>query len=94
VQRLYEALIVSVIAKRAAGAVDPTAERGFRDYAAIPDRLYQIIFADDPITIAYQVDNDVEYLGLDMHGHPAPEQFMPARINFELSKTIFHYFLD
>jgi hypothetical protein len=40
------------------------------------------------------VDNDVEDLGLDMHGHPAPEQFMPARINFELSKPIFHYFLD
>jgi len=94
VQCLYEDLIVSVVAKHAAGTIDPAAERGFRDNAAVPDRLYQVIFADDSITITHQVNDQIEHLRLDMHRFTSFAEFVLARINFELSKTIFHYSLD
>ena len=61
-------LVVSIVAKRAPGAVDAAGERGFGNDPAIPDRLDQFVFADDTVMVAHEVNDEIEHLGLDMHG--------------------------
>src|SRR5215211_4919771 len=56
----------------------------------MPDRLYQLIFADDPITVSHEVNDQIEYLRLDMDDLARLAQFMPVGINFKMSEAIFH----
>jgi hypothetical protein len=89
VQRPDEDLIVSVVAKRAPGAIDSAGERGLRDDPAIPDLLDQFILADNPVTVVHQVNDEIEHLRLDMDRFPKPAQFLLAEINLEFSEPVF-----
>ena len=70
-QRPDKDLIVSVVAKRAPGAIDPARQRRLRDDPAIPDLFDQFILADDPVMVAHQVDDEIENLGLNMDRFPS-----------------------
>ena len=88
VQCLEKDLIIAVVAKRAAGSIDPAAQRGFGNGPTFPDRLNEIILADDPVPIAHQVNNDVENLRLDVNRGAVPAQLLADRINLDIGKSI------
>ena len=89
VQRSNEGLVVSVVAKRAPGAIDAAGERGLGDDPAVPDRLDQLILADNPVVVAHQMNDEIEYLGLDMHRCPKPAQLLLAEVDLEIGKSVF-----
>ena len=88
-QRPDENLVVSVVTKRAPGAIDAAGERGLGDDPAIPDRLDQLILADNPVMVAHQVNDEIEHLGLDMDRLPKPAQLLLAEVDLELGKSVF-----
>ena len=87
-QRPNKSLVVSVVTKRAPGAIDAAGERGLGDDPAIPDRLDQLILADNPVMVAHEVNDEIEDLGLDMNGFAKPAQFMLAEVDLELGKSV------
>jgi hypothetical protein len=90
-QRPNKDLVVSVVAKRAPGGIDAAGERGLGDDPASPDRLYQLILADNPVMVAHQVNDEIEHLGLNMNCFPEPAQFVPAEVDLELGKSVLQY---
>lgn len=86
-----ENLVVSVVAKHASGAIDAAAERGLGDDPAVPDRLYQFILADNAVTVAHQMDDEIEYLRLDTNGLAKPAQLMLAEVDFEVREPVLSY---
>ena len=84
-----KSLIVSVVAKRAPGAIDAAGERGLGDDPAIPDRLDQLILADNPIVVAHQMNDEIEHLGLNMDRFPKPAQLLLAEVDLEFSESVF-----
>ena len=89
VQRPNQGLVVSVVAKRAPGAIDAAGERRLGDDPAIPDRLDQLILADDPLVIAHQMNDEIEHLGLDMHRCPSRRSSCWLRSISKLGKLVF-----
>ena len=89
VQRPNQGLVVSVVAKRAPGAIDAAGERGLGDDPAIPDRLDQLILADNPVVVAHQMNDEIEYLGLNMNRFPKPAQLLLAEVDLEFGKLVF-----
>ena len=89
VQRPNQGLVVSVVAKRAPGAIDAAGERGLGDDPAIPDRLDQLVLADDPIVVAHQMNDEIEHLGLNMNRFPKPAQLLLAEVDLEFGKSVF-----
>ena len=88
-QRPNEGLVVSVVAKRATGAIDAAGERRLGDDPAVPDRLDQLILADNPVVVAHQMNDEIEYLRLNMHRFPKPAQLLLAEVDLELGKSVF-----
>nr|WP_246175437.1 hypothetical protein [Bradyrhizobium paxllaeri] len=93
VQRPNKELVVSVVTKRAPGAIDAAGERGFGNDPAIPDRLDQFVLADDTVMVAHEVNDEIEYLGLDMHGFAQPAQLMLTEIDFIFGESVLQYHL-
>ena len=93
VQRPNKSLVGSVVSKRTPGAIDAAGERGLGDDPAIPDRLDQFILADNPITVAHQVNDEIEDLRLDVNGQAKPAQLLLAEVDLELGKPVLHFHL-
>ena len=93
VQRPNKSLVGSVVSKRAPGAIDAAGERGLGDDPAIPDRLDQFILADNPITVAHQMNDEIEDLRLDVNGHAKSAQLLLAEVDLELGKPVLHFHL-
>ena len=53
------------IADRLARGVDAARKRGFRDDAALPDVLEQIVLGDDVVAMLHQMHQQIEHLRLD-----------------------------
>src|SRR5262245_36465919 len=70
VQRAYEALVAAAVAERAPCRADAGAQRRLRDDAALPNHVDELVLADDPIAVANEVNEQVEYLRLDMNDRP------------------------
>ncbi len=88
-QRPNQRLVVSVVAKRAPGAIDATGERRLGDDPAVPDRLDKLVLADNPVVVAHQMNDEIEYLRLNMYRFPKPAQLLLAEVDFELGKLVF-----
>jgi hypothetical protein len=86
-------LVGSVVTKRSPDTIDAAAERSLRDDPAIPNRLYQFILADNPVVITHEVNDEIEHLRLDMDGLSKPAQLLPAKVDLEVGKSVFHYHL-
>nr|WP_249127735.1 hypothetical protein [Bradyrhizobium lablabi] len=93
VQRPNERLVVPIVAERAPRSVDPAAERSFRDDSTVPDRLDQLILADDPVVVAHEIGNEVEDLRFDMNEFASPAQLLLAEVDFEPAEPVFQQFL-
>src|SRR5215204_4343256 len=90
VEGTNERLIVSVVAERLAGSVDPTRERRLRNDPSIPNGVKDLILADDPLSVAEQEDEEVEDLRLDMHGRSRPTQLLPRDVQLAIFEKIQH----
>src|SRR5262249_30178232 len=84
VQRANQALVVAAVAECAACRADAGAERRVRDDAALPDRVDQLVPADDPIAVSNEVHEQVEHLRLDVNHHTGLSQLLPRDIDLEI----------
>ena len=64
----------------------------FRDDAAVPDGLDEVVLADDAVPIFDQVDQQVEHLRLDANHLAGPGQLTQPRIQHVLGKVKLHVF--
>src|SRR5262245_16080198 len=87
VQRAYEALVAAAVAERAPCRADAGAQRRLRDDAALPNHVDQLVLADDPIAVANEVNEQVEYLRLDMNDRPGAPQFLPRDVDIEIGEA-------
>src|SRR6266508_5286048 len=87
VQRANEALVVAAVAERAPCRADSGAQRRLRDDAALPNHVDQLVLADDPIAVANQVNEQIEYLRLDMNDRPGAPQLLPRDVDLEIGEA-------
>ena len=66
VHRANESLIVAIVAERTPRGADAGAQRCFRHNAALPNRIEQLVLADDPVAVTNEVNEQIEHLRLDM----------------------------
>ncbi len=86
VGRRDDGLARPVVADGAAGGLDPTRQRGLADEAVTPDRVEQLLLADDPFGMGGQVDQHVEDLGLDRHEHAGAVQLVAVEIELAVAE--------
>jgi hypothetical protein len=70
VRRANEVLFFPAIADRVARCINPRAQCRFRDDAPVPHGSKQIVLADDALTIADQVFEEIENLRLEGDQRP------------------------
>src|SRR4051812_36777817 len=90
VEGTNQRLIVSVVAERLAGSVDPTRERRLRDDPSVPNGVKDLVLADDPLSVAEQEQEEVEDLRLDMHGRSRPAQLVAPDVQLAIFENIQH----
>ena len=86
VGRRDDGLARPVVADGAAGGLDPTRQRGLADEAVTPNRVEQLLLADDPFGMGGQVDQHVEDLGLDRHEHAGAVQLVAVEIELAVAE--------
>jgi hypothetical protein len=59
---------------------DAAADGRVRDDASLPDRVEQIILADDPVPVSDQMEQEVEHLRFHLDQLGASAQLPPCRI--------------
>src|SRR5262249_21164619 len=87
VQSANEALVAAAVAERAPCRADAGVERRLRDDAALPDDVEQLVFADDPVAIANEVNEQVEHLRLDVDIRPGKPQLLPREVDLEIGEA-------
>ena len=85
--RADEVLAFTAVANGAPRRADAGAERRLRDDAALPDRLDQLVLADDSVAVADQIEQQIEHLRLDADGLPASAQFVLAKVDLKLAES-------
>src|SRR5262249_39357328 len=61
--------------------------RRFRDNAALPDDIDQLFLADNSIAMTNEMNQQIEYLGLDWDESAFSPQFVLREINLEISEA-------
>src|SRR5262249_61071761 len=79
--------VVAAVAERASRRADTGTQRRLRDDAALPDRVEQLILADRSITIANEIDQQVEHLRLDVNDRVGAPQLLPRHIDLEFGEA-------
>src|SRR5262245_2680528 len=87
VQSANEALVAAAVAERAPCRADAGVERRLRDDAALPDDVEQLVFADDPVAIANEVNEQIEHLRLDVNIRPGEPQLLPPEVDLEIAEA-------
>ena len=83
-QCLDQPLLAAGVADGAAGRIDPVEQGGLRNDAPMPDRGQQLILADHTVTVADQVSEEIEDLGLDSDQGSSPAQLAAIRIEYTI----------
>ena len=86
-QRANEALVVAAVAERAPCRADAGAQRRLRNDAALPDRVEQLVLADRSITVANEIDKQVEHLRFDVNDRAGAPQLLPRHIDLEFGEA-------
>src|SRR5207302_2802236 len=82
-----QSLAVPAVAKRAPSGADTGADRRLRHDPALPDRVDQLVLADDPVAIADEENEQVENLRLEVHDRTRAPQLPPRKVDLELVET-------
>ncbi len=77
-------LIFAIITNGPACGAQPGVECRFRHIAPTPYNFDEFVFADDTIVVANEVDEQIEYLRLDLNERSRPPQFMPRDIDLKI----------
>jgi hypothetical protein len=88
--RSDEPLLLSGVADCAPSGADPAGEGIVRHRAAIPDRLQQLVLADDTVPMLDQISQNLEHLRLDMDGRAVPAQLELVSIDLAVAKIHDH----
>src|SRR5262245_37259627 len=86
-QGANETLVVAAVAERTPCGADSGSERRLRHHAALPNRVEQLVFADDSIAVANEVNKEVKHLRLDVNNAASTPQFLPCEIDLELGEA-------
>src|SRR5499427_10119698 len=87
VQRANETLVVAAVAERAPGRADARAQCRLRDDASLPNRLKQLVLADDSITVADEVNKEVEDLRLDVNDRAGAPHLLSCEVDLEIGEA-------
>src|SRR5262245_901762 len=71
----------AVIADRLTNGLDPAAQRGIRNAAAVPDVLDDLVLGDDAIPALEKIDQQVKDLRLDRDHDAIAANFIGASVN-------------
>jgi hypothetical protein len=89
-KRFDETLLFAGVADRASDGVQPGRQRRVRYNPTIPDRVYEIVLADDAIPAADQILEQIENLWRRRHNiGPAP-QLAPVGVQRTVLEEIAH----
>jgi hypothetical protein len=79
-------LSVAIVADRPARVLDPAGERRLADEAITPDLVEQLLLGHHPVAMRHEKNEDVEYLGLDVHGHSRPAQLERDSVDLSVAE--------
>ena len=77
------------VADRGARGIDPRGERGFGNNPAAPNGVDQLVFADNPIAISHQIEDQIEDLRLDRNEVVAAAKFAAIRVQDVVREKIY-----
>src|SRR5690606_5437320 len=89
-QRSDESLLVTAVADRGPGGVDMARERGFRDDAPVPNRLEQVVLADDAFSVRHEVEQNIEHLRSDGYRGGRPRELAPIGVEHAIPELELH----
>jgi hypothetical protein len=89
--RADQFLLLPAVADSPSRGIDPTRERRARDAPATPNRPYEIVPADNAVTVLHEVGQEIEYLRLDRDRGRATAQLAPIDIKYMVSKEKLHF---
>ena len=87
---LDDTLLLAAIADRLSRRADAGRDRGIGHDAAIPDRGDELVVTDNPGAMLGQVNEQIEYLGLDIDFLAAARQYPGFGIDDAIVKLKFH----
>ena len=87
VQCANEALVLAAVAERSPCRADAGAERRLRDGAPVPDRVDQLVLADDPIAVPNKVNEQIEHLRLDVNNRAGAPQLVSRDVDLEIGEA-------
>ena len=79
-QGFDKALLVARIADRAPSSIQPGSQRSIGHAAPVPDRIDQVVLADDAPPVADQIIEQIEYLWRDRYDGGPALQFAQVRV--------------
>src|SRR5215208_2869028 len=82
-----QGLVRAAVADRSSGRADARAERCIRNRAALPERVDKLILAYDARAVTYQIDEEIEYLWLEVEGMATPPQLPLPKVNLKLAEA-------
>src|SRR5262245_28392021 len=85
--RANQALIVTIVSNGATCRGNAGAQRRFRDNAALPDDIDQLFLADNSIAMTNEMNQQIEYLGLDRDEFAFSPQFVLREVNLEVGEA-------
>ena len=83
-------LLAPGVADRLACGVEAAGDRQIRDHPTTPDRREEIALADDATAILHEVEQQIEYLGLDGNQCVATAQLASIGVKCVIGKEKFH----
>ena len=84
-------LVLAGIAERLAGRLDAARKRGVRYGAALPDRVDDLLLADEASGAPREQHDQREHLRLDGHGRAVAAQFLRRLVQFEGAEAMNHF---
>jgi len=86
-----QTLRLSTVADRFSHGIDAAGHRRFRDDPAAPDRLQEIVLADDAFAVPNQVDQEVEDLRFERDPLAVPPELAPIDVKQVIGKDKFQF---
>src|SRR5262245_11982570 len=86
-QRANKTLTVAAVAERAPGGADTGTQRRLRDDASLPNCLEEFVLAHDSIAVPNEVNEEVEYLRLDVNGRAGAPHLLSCDVNLEIGEA-------
>lgn len=88
--RLDGPLAIRAVSKRGARLVDGGREHCLDDLGVAPEAVDQLPPGDHTLALTNQVDEEIQYLGLNLQGPAAPQQLQALVVDAVLAESVYH----